>query len=264
MTHTETWPLLVRSADGTTITASVGGQGPPVVLVHGTTGSDFSWARVRPHLEARYRVYAMQRRGRGRSGDGPGYALVREAEDVSAVVDALGEPAVLVGHSFGADCSLEASLLTANLSGLVLYEPAFGWPVDETILGRVDALVEAGELEHATETYLREAVRLSDEEMDLLRAQPTWTERVAAAHTLGREDRAAASYAFIPERFAQMEVPTLLLHGSESPPAFRERIDALQAALPDSTVRILEGQGHAANVTAPELLATQILRFVER
>jgi len=36
----------VASADGTTIAASVGGQGPPIVLVHGTTGSDLSWARV--------------------------------------------------------------------------------------------------------------------------------------------------------------------------------------------------------------------------
>ncbi|MBO9394706.1 alpha/beta fold hydrolase, partial [Caldilinea sp.] len=80
----------VTSKDGTTIAGTVSGQGPPVVLVHGTAGSDFSWALVRPHLEARCRVYTIQRRGRGRSGDAPVYSLVREAEDVAAVVDAVG------------------------------------------------------------------------------------------------------------------------------------------------------------------------------
>lgn len=253
----------VASSDGTTIAVSVGGQGPPIVLVHGTTGSDFSWARVRPHLEHRHSVVAVQRRGRGRSGDGLAYSFSREAEDVAAVVDALGAPVALVGHSFGADCSLEATLLTTNVSRLILYEPAFGWPVDESILGRVDAHVAAGELELATETYLRDAVQLSDREIELLRSSPTWNERVRAAHTLAREDRAGAAYRLIPGRFADMMVPTLLLLGSESPPGFRERIEAVDAAFSDSTIRILDGQGHAANITAPDLLATEILAFTE-
>jgi pimeloyl-ACP methyl ester carboxylesterase len=60
-----------------------------------------------------------------------------------------------------------------------------------------------------------------------------------------------------------MMVPTLLLLGSESPPGFRERIEAVDAAFSDSTIRILDGQGHAANITAPDLLATEILAFTE-
>lgn len=208
-------------------------------------------------------MVGVQRRGRGRSGDGPGYSFQREAEDVAAVFDSLGAPVALVGHSFGADCSLEASLLTTSLSRLILYEPAFGSSVDETILGRVDAHVAAGELEQATETYLRDAAQLSPREIELLRSAPTWNERVRAAHTLTREDRAAAAYVLIPGRFTEMTVPTLLLLGSESPPGFRERIETVDAVLPNSTIRILEGQGHAASVIAPDLLAAEILAFAE-
>lgn len=249
------------SKDGTPIACSVGGDGPPVVLVHGTSGSDFSWARVGPYLEDRHTVYAVQRRGRGRSGDGPEYSLQREAEDVAAVLAAIGEPVGLVGHSFGANCCLEASLLTTNLRRLVLYEPAVGFPVDEPLLREIDALVAAGRTEAATEAYLR-SVGLAEEEIALIRTSPTWSERAAAAHTFGREDRAAEGRSVTPERFADMRVPTLLLTGSASPSGFRRSIDLVDAALQDGTIHVLEGQGHAANVAAPELLAAEIIDFL--
>jgi len=254
--------LTVTSKDGTTIAATVGGEGPPIVLVHGTTGSDFSWSLVRPHLEARNAVYAVQRRGRGRSGDGPEYSLAREAEDIAAVIDAIGAPATLVGHSFGGTCSLEASLLTTNVRRLVLYEPTVVAEVDESTLRSVDSLVSAGMNEAATEAYLRGVAGLTDEEMELVRSSPTWNDRVAAAHTLSREDRACV-YTLDPQRFAGMNVPTLLLTGSESPPEFRRWVDDVAAALRDSAIHVLEGQGHAANVAAPELLATEILKFTD-
>ena len=60
-----------------------------------------------------------------------------------------------------------------------------------------------------------------------------------------------------------MNVPTLLLTGSESPPEFRRWVDDVAAALRDSAIHVLEGQGHAANVAAPELLATEILKFTD-
>lgn len=255
-------PFTVTSKDGTTIAGTVTGQGPPVVLVHGTSGSDFSWVRVRPHLEARLTVYTMQRRGRGRSGDAPAYSLAREAEDVAAVVDSVGAPVGLVGHSFGGNCCLEASLLTTAVRRLVLYEPAVALPVDEELFGRIDALVASGSREAAVKTFLSEVAGLSDQEITMVRSSATWKERVEAAHTLGREGRAGAAQAITPERFAAMAVPTLLLTGSESPPEYRRSIDRLAPMLRDSTIHVLEGQGHAANMAAPDLLAAEIIGFV--
>lgn len=61
----------------------------------------------------------MDRRGRGGSGDASTYAIDREFEDVVAVVEAAGEPASLLGHSFGAVCSLEALRLTDRVKRVV-------------------------------------------------------------------------------------------------------------------------------------------------
>ena len=45
--------------------------------------------RITPHLEQRFTVYAMYRRGRGGSGDGSVNHLAREADDVAAVTEAI-------------------------------------------------------------------------------------------------------------------------------------------------------------------------------
>src|SRR5438876_7125721 len=107
MTNAETL-LHVTSRDGTRLAVWRSGQGPPLVLVHGTTVNHTDWAPVLPALRERFTVYAMDRRGCGASEDAPDYALEREFEDIAAVVDSAGEQVRLLGHSFGALCSLEA------------------------------------------------------------------------------------------------------------------------------------------------------------
>jgi Alpha/beta hydrolase family len=83
------------------------GQGQPLVAVHATTADHSTWNPLLPALTAHFTVYAMDRRGRGGSGDGSTYAIEREFEDVAAVVDSIGGPVNLLGHSYGALCSLE-------------------------------------------------------------------------------------------------------------------------------------------------------------
>ena len=113
----------VRSKDGTLIACWRGGRGPPLVLVHGSAADHKRWRPVLPALRENYTVYTVDRRGRGDSGDSETYAIEREFVDVASVVDSLGEPANLLGHSYGALCSLEAGLLTKNVRRLILYEP---------------------------------------------------------------------------------------------------------------------------------------------
>ena len=81
----------VTSADGTEIGLLTAGDGPPLLLVHGGMGCIESWQPLWEPLTSRWRVTAMDRRGRGSSGDTQPYELSREFEDVAAVAASLAE-----------------------------------------------------------------------------------------------------------------------------------------------------------------------------
>jgi len=257
----------VTSSDGTPIAYQRSGEGPPLVLVHGTTADHSRWASVVPAFERHFTVYAIDRRGRGGSGDPDDYAIGREFEDVAAVVGSLEEPAFLLGHSYGALCALEAALLTRNVRKLVLYEP----PMDVTgegitppeVLDRLEAMLEAGDRDGVVATMLREVAGVPPKAVEYMRSLPAWQARVAAAHTIPRELRAPEAYRFDPERFGDLEVPTLLLIGSESPPTFEQAEEAVAEALPNSRIVVMPGQGHVAMDTATDLFTDEVLRFLE-
>lgn len=261
----------VVSSDGTPIGYWSSGHGPPLVLVHGGLGDHTRWDTLRPHLEPHVTVHAMDRRGRGASGDAPDWTPAREPEDVAAVVDAVaaetGSPVDVLGHSGGGFSAFPAATLTANIRRLVLYE---GWPpVDPEsfrppagLLERLEALLAAGDLEAVLEVAYREALHLSDEELEARRARPEWANRVAAAPTVPRELRAfSTASAFDPEQAAAIAVPTLLLVGSESP-VWRAQVGTIEAALPDARVVVLDGHGHHADLEAPAQFAEQVLAFL--
>lgn len=255
----------IRSKDGTEIAYWRSGSGPPLVLIHGTTADHTRWSPVSPALEQNFTLYAIDRRGRGQSGDTVPYAIEREFEDVAAVIDSIPGPVNLVGHSYGAICSLEAALLTKNIAKLVLYEPPIPAGVEiypPGVSRRIQALVEKDDRDGALTTFFREIVRMPDQELAMLRSLPVWQARVAAAHTLPRELLADEHYRFAPARFAELNLPTLLLLGGKSPSFFGKAIELVQAALPDSRVVVMPGQEHAAMNTAPELFTAEVVKFL--
>ncbi len=251
------------SRDGTGIGFWRSGQGPPLIMVHGTTADHTRWRPLLPLLEPHVTVYAMDRRGRGASGDADDYALEREAEDVAAVAeavaDATGGPVDVFGHSYGAHCALEAALLTSALRRLVLYEPAVlaasppGW------LERATQLLEEGRRGEVVSSVLTELAGVTPEQLEQLRADPSWNARVAAAHTVVREIRAEDTYRFDPARYAGLRVPIWLLTGSVSPADLAAATDLLARSLPGARVVPLAGQGHVAMLTAPELFISALL-----
>lgn len=256
----------VRSTDGTPIAYSRTGTGPPLVLVHGTAASAARWNVVTPALAERFTCYAVDRRGRGGSGDSDTYSMQQEFDDVAAVVDAISEPVNLLGHSFGGICSLEAAVRTHSLNKLILYEPPIllpGIPLyPPGIIERLQTLLDAGDRKGVVMTFMREVVSMPPHELEIFESSPVFPARVAAAHTLPRELRAHVLYGFVPGRFNTLTTPTLLLLGSDSPPFFTAAIAALETALPNSRVIIMEGQQHIAMDTAPEIFTREVLKFL--
>ncbi len=257
------------SRDGTKIGYVTTGDGPPLVLVHGALGDHTRWRALRPYLEPHFTVHAMDRRGRGASGDHPDYDAAREPEDVAAVVDAVadtaGAPPAVLGSSSGASMAIGAATLTANVRRIVLFEPPAG-PVSALkppgLQERLDALLAAGDREGILEVAYRAIVGLSEAQIDELRTQPEWPNRLAAAHTVPRELATPPRQLFDPHRAAHVTVPALVLVGTDTPEAFTASAEIVAAAVPDARVTILEGQGHGAEVFAPQLVAEATLDFL--
>ena len=262
-------PTRVLSRDGTEIGYFTTGNGPPLVVVHGLLGDHTRWSALRPFLEPHVTVHAMDRRGRGASGDHPDYDPAREPEDIAAVVDAVaeavGSPVAVLGSSGGASYAIWAARLTSNIRPLVLFEPPAG-PVatfePSGLQDRLDELLAAGDREEILLTAYRTIVGLSEEQIAELRSQPSWQNRLAAAHTVPRELATPPERLFDPEQAAQVTVPALVLVGSETPESFRASAEVVAAALADARVRTLEGQGHGAEMFAPEMVAEAVLDFL--
>ena len=255
----------IISKDGTRIAYRRSGEGPPLILVHGTAANHGRWSPVLPALEERFTVYAVDRRGRGGSGDRQGYAIEREFEDVAAVIDSIGEPVNLLGHSYGALLALEATLLIRNIRKLVLYDPGIEAGEEiypREVVERLEALLRAGDRDEVVATTMREVAGLPPQTVEHLRTLAVWQARVDAAHTIPRELRAVKAYRLDPQRFWDLGVPTLLLSGGDNPAALRKAAVAVDEVLPDSRIVVMPGQGHAAMDTGTDLFTTEVLRFL--
>jgi pimeloyl-ACP methyl ester carboxylesterase len=231
------------------------------VLVHGGSSDHTRFTPSLAALSARYTVYAMDRRGRGASGDGPEYSLAREAEDILAVIATAGDSVFLLGHSYGGICALEAAMRSSRVRKLVLYEPPIAAPPNDRI-DDYEALLAAGRNEEMLNRFLRDNARLPDAEIEALRRLPTWSARVAAAPTIPRELRVVQAYEPDLGRLAALGIPTLLLVGSDSPRFQQEGSALLDRTIPDSRVVILRGQQHSAMMTAPELFTAAVAAFL--
>jgi pimeloyl-ACP methyl ester carboxylesterase len=252
----------VRSADGTPLAVWVEGQGPPLVLVHGSmcdhTASDPLVAELRDTMT----TFAMDRRGFGASGDAAGYALEREFEDVAAVVEAVaartGGPVALWGHSYGAGCAMGGAALTGAVHHLVLYEPGLGIPYPAGSIEEVEAALAAGDAETALLLVLAGIVGMTDEEIASLRSGPRWPTMLASAPTVPRECRAEDGWTYRPGAFDGLSAPTLLLAGTETHPVLRQATDRALAAIPGARVQVLEGHAHLAHRSDPAMVAAVI------
>ncbi|HEY8741606.1 MAG TPA: alpha/beta hydrolase, partial [Chloroflexota bacterium] len=209
-------------------------------------------------------VYNYDRRGRGESGDALPFAVEREVEDIAALIAAAGGTACLYGHSSGAALALEAAFrLGRRVQKLAIYDAPYdddpaARPAWQQYLHQLTDYLAADRRGDAVALFLH-YLGVPAAHIDGTRHGPSWPVLEAIAPTLAYdhtallgEDRAVPI-----ERAAQISVPTLVLHGGASDPFMHATARALSQALPQATLRALEGQQHDVDVAvlAPVLVA---------
>jgi pimeloyl-ACP methyl ester carboxylesterase len=253
----------IKTPNGVTVSYSKYGSGAPLVLVHGGFSDDVTnWEFVKPLLEDRFTIYAIARRGRGETDATEGHSLGDEANDVAAIIESLGEPAFLLGHSYGAQCSLAAAaLIPMRIRKLILYEPPSPRLLSSEAVACLEQFATAGAWSDLAFTFFKDSLQVPIEILEPLRASDLWPPIVSDAKASLGDLRAVSRYDFKPERFQRIDLPVLLQVGSESPRHLYVT-DALSAHLPHSRIETLDGQAHEGMTTAPEMYAAAVTRFL--
>lgn len=251
---------LANSNDGTKIAFEVAGKGPPLVIVGGALSQRGGGKPLAGKLSDHYRVFTYDRRGRGDSTDTKPYAVEREIEDLSAVIDQAGAKAYVYGVSSGAALALQAAakLGATKIPKLAVYEPPYGQ--DERSFKeqkqRVNELVQTGEPGDAA-AYFLAAIGMPAPALDDMKRSPEWQGISKLDFTLVY-DYAVLGNGAVPDAVKQITVPTLVMDGEKSLPFMRPTADHIAQLIPTAQRKTVAGQTHQA---APEAVAPLLIAF---
>ncbi len=258
----------VTSKDGTPIAFDKIGQGPAIILVDGALGERSDARPLAELLAPHLTVFAYDRRGRGDSGDTPPYAVMREIEDIDALIQAAGGSAALFGGSSGAVLALNAVAHGLAVTRLAMYEPPFivgdgHPPLPKDYIETLNSLVSSGRRGDAVEYFMRSAVGVPDEIIAQMRGAPMWAGMEKIAHTIPYDGMVMgdtmAGKPLPAERWASVTIPTLVLVGGASPAWAHSAGRAITGALANARYVTLEGQTHAVD---PAVVAPVLLNFI--
>jgi pimeloyl-ACP methyl ester carboxylesterase len=256
----------VRSTDGATIRWLETGSGPSLVLVPGGLGGEDAFDPLVAYLSTELRCVTMARRGKGFSDDPPGYSYEREYDDIAAVLDSVGPPRLVFGHSSGAICALGAAL-HAGADKLVVVEPPLpltGPVLDPKHAAGIEAALARDEPDEAVLIGLRHGIRMNPEAIEARQARPGWPAELRRGAGWVREFAELNRLPLGVERYRAIEAPTLLMYGTATQDHHREAVEALAEALPNAEVAAFAGYGHDVPNAAAAEVAAVVLEFLRR
>jgi len=241
----------VTSTDGTPIAYDRTGDGPPVVLISGGLNQRVMYTKLVNLLSDRFTVYNYDRRGRGESGDGDPetYTMDLEIDDLRAVLDAVGEPALVVANCTGGIIAAHAAARGVPMAKLAMYEPPYAVGGDRPVaaadyLDRLKALIAEGRNDDAVVLFQKEAVGNSDEFIARFRSHPAWPLFAGLAHTLPYERVIVGDGTIPADVMRQVGVATLVLEGGASPAWQRNACAVMAELIPGADRQVLQGKGH--------------------
>lgn len=262
--------------DGLKLHAEVAGSGPPVVLVHGFTGTGASWRSLVEVLAPDFTTIAVDLVGHGRSGCPTAperYGMRRAMDDLAALLRALGhERAAWLGYSLGGRVALQVAVHRPDVVSALLLEGATpGLDTAEERAARVaadEALAQRLEREglEAFVDYWQsiglwdsQQRTLTDEQREALRRGRLAQDPVGLAGSL--RGMGTGSQEWVGDRLGGIGVPVFLTAGTLDT-KFSAIAREMAAAIPDATMRLVEDAGHAAHLERPDAFNAMVREFL--
>ncbi|MFF1447743.1 alpha/beta fold hydrolase [Streptomyces sp. NPDC058274] len=239
----------------------------PLVLIHGHPFDRTMWVPQIAAFSPARRVIAPDLRGYGASPVVPGTTpLGTFAEDIAGLLDELGVGEfVLGGLSMGGQIVMECyRQFPDRIRGLVLADT---FPAAETPEGRktrndtADRLLREGMRGYADEVLHRMVAPYADAEVaaHVHRMMTAAPPEGAAAALRGRAER--PDYR---ELLTRVAVPALVVVGADDTFTQERDAEAMHAALPDSTLQVIESSAHLPNLERPAEFNRALSAFLAR
>lgn len=249
------------------------GNGPPVVLAHGTPNWSWLWRKVTPRLAERHRVFVFDWPGFGLSDrfEGQNISWEEQPRRLIELIDHWGlEDPTVVAFDFAPIFALRARLLHgAGIGRLVLADAAVIPPfvTDFSRLAR-DFIGAFRQLpvyvaEAMIEAHVRSATHKPLSAPALEGFMRPWRGREgvdAYWRAVSQYDENMARP--VAERLGELDLPTLVLWGENDrwlPPAMGR---ALAKAIPDAELRLVPEAGHFLPEDAPEAFTEAVRSFI--
>ena len=250
------------------------GAGPAIILGHSSTGSSGQWRGLMARLSDRFRLIAPDHLGYGRTGPHPGGMPLMEHEQaiIGALIELVGEPVHLVGHSFGGAVLARVAVQTpSRVRTVTVAEPTMFHllaPAGRTaeyqeirgVADRVIAYVDAGDPQEAAHGFVDYWVGPG--------AYDAMDPRVRDTVILGmnklRDEWPTAfeSGGATSEALAALGMPTLLMVGADTTRAARAVVEVLQGIWPHARYAEIAHAGHMAPVTHADVVNPVIEEFL--
>lgn len=258
---------------GVSLHYEVSGEGDPLLLVMGTSGSIPLWGELVPRLAERYRVIAFDNRGLGGSerGDGPITAATM-AEDAAALLEALEIPkAHAMGWSLGSAVVQELAIAhSQRVASAVLYATwgrcdGFQRAIFTALrlpyaVGDMEAALAVAGLAFSPELMDRPDVQQLFEPM--LPAFPQNEEQMAVTVEQWDADLALDTL----DRLGGIEAPTLVVVGEQDLLTPPRQAKAVADAIPKARFELVTGPGssHGLHIERPDDLLRLVTGFLDQ
>lgn len=273
----------IVEVDGIAVHAAVMGEGPDVVLIHGSSGNtrDMTFA-LAPILAENYRVIAFDRPGLGYSAsfNPDGETIIEQADVLQRAAAQLGaEKPIVAGQSYGGSVSLAWAVTRPdNLSALVLIAPAaIPWETPLDAFNRLaatrvgNALVLPLITAFVPDWFVNKAL---DQVFSPQKAPDGYADHFGPGLTMRRASMHANAkqranlldeITALQPRYPEISVPTEIVHGTEDTTVgLGWHSERLIEEIPEAELVELPGLGHMPQVVAAEDVAGAIDRAAER
>ncbi|NGM89019.1 alpha/beta hydrolase [Parapusillimonas sp. SGNA-6] len=267
MPSTPTFPRYTATVEQTPIHYTQAGNGPLLLLIHGSLCDYRYWRWQLPALSRQYTVVAPSLPGywpEALQREDPSFTVARHSAAMLAFIQQIGdgEAVHVLGHSRGAHVALNMALEAPTLMrSLTLADPGFGFtgePGSTPVHTEAVALLARDDVEQALSLFV-----------DTVNGPGTWRQMVGWFKEMVR-DNARTLLSQVNEPHAAvdarsltgLDMNTLLIGGANSPARYRSRIDTLAQVWPHARRLTIPLASHGMNLANPKAFNDGLLDYL--